>query len=308
MQTTAANLIATGKVAKPADFPPPPWVANLFDGVTPRTVLSCDRRQVTVTETAHFALVSVRVFELDGLPPEAVESETATAYSAIAAELAGVPASHPVRFWNYIPNIHRASGASPSGESLDRYMVFNAGRYSACNRWLGGEDKFARLLATASGVGHTDADLVIHALATTTPGVAVENPRQVPAYRYSRRYGPRPPCFARATVLAGKQPQLLVGGTASVRGEASIHIGELSAQFKETLENMTALLRAAPGASADADLDRFTDVRVYYVRPIDLPALREMCDAAFGKAELEYIRADLCRQDLLVEIEGVARL
>jgi enamine deaminase RidA (YjgF/YER057c/UK114 family) len=136
----------------------------------------------------------------------------------------------------------------------------------------------------------------------------VENPRQVPAYKYSRRYGPRPPCFARATVLAGKSPRLLVGGTASVRGEASVHVGDLAAQFQETLENMTALLRAAPGAAADAGLDQFSDVRVYYVRPTDLPPLKKMCDEAFSKAELEYIRADLCRQDLLVEIEGVARL
>jgi enamine deaminase RidA (YjgF/YER057c/UK114 family) len=261
-----------------------------------------------VTKSADVTLVSVRVFGLDQLPPEAVEAETAAAYSAIAEQLGSAAAAHPVRFWNYIPSIHLPSGKSPTGEALDRYMVFNAGRFAACSRWLGGEEKFDRLLATASGVGHSESDLVIHALAASAPGVAVENPRQVPAYKYSRRYGPRPPCFARATVLAGKSPRLLVGGTASVRGEASVHVGDLAAQFQETLENMTALLRAAPGAAADAGLDQFSDVRVYYVRPTDLPPLKKMCDEAFSKAELEYIRADLCRQDLLVEIEGVARL
>ena len=30
----------------------------------------------------------------------------------------------------------------------------------------------------------------------------MENPRQTPSYRYSERYGPSPPCFARATLAA----------------------------------------------------------------------------------------------------------
>jgi hypothetical protein len=312
MRTTAANLIPTPPAAPAPDFSAPPWVLEALDGAPQRMVHECERRQVAVTNAPGYCLVSARVFDLDSLAPEAVEAETAAAYSAIAEQVDAAAASHPVRFWNYIPNIHRASGRGASGESLDRYMVFNAGRYAACAGWLGGEDAFPRLLATASGVGHDGTDLVIHALSAATPGVAVENPRQVPAYRYSRRYGPRPPCFARATVLAPAsdhgRTRLLVGGTASVRGEASVHIGDLPAQFKETLENLTALVRAAPGAAATADLASFTDVRIYYVRPVDLPALRTMCDKAFSTTRLEYIRADLCRQDLLVEIEGVATL
>lgn len=312
MRTTAANLIPTPVVAAATDFSAPPWVLEGMGGAAQRVVHACDRRRIAVSNSPGYCLVSARVFDLDSLPTDAVESETAAAYSAIAGQFDGAAASHPVRFWNYIPNIHRASGRSPSGELLDRYMVFNAGRYIACARWLGGEDAFPRLLATASGVGHEGTDLIIHALAATTAGVAVENPRQVPAYRYSRRYGPRPPCFARATVLAptenDSRRRLLVGGTASVRGEASVHVGDLAAQFQETLENLTALVRAAPGAAAIADPSSFTDVRVYYVRAADLPALRTMCENAFDKARLEYIRADLCRQDLLVEIEGVATL
>ena len=38
-----------------------------------------------------------------------------------------------------------------------------------------------------------------HQTQNSAPGVAIENPRQTPSYHYSRRYGPRPPCFARAT-------------------------------------------------------------------------------------------------------------
>ena len=60
----------------------------------------------------------------------------------------------------------------------------------------------------------------------------------MPSYRYSRRFGPRPPCFARATVLhlgaAGDAPLVLVGGTASIRGEDSVHVGNVRGQVLET--------------------------------------------------------------------------
>ncbi|HEX8913925.1 MAG TPA: hypothetical protein VF796_16370 [Humisphaera sp.] len=309
MTARPANL-APDSAVRPVDagwdLAAPAWAEALVAGGTAEPIALDARLSVAVRSTADHSLVSVRARNVDGLSPAEVERATADAYGAVADRLSKLPASHPVRFWNYIPDIHRPSGTGPAGEPLDRYMAFNAGRHTACAAWLGGEDAFPRLLATASGVGHAGADLVVHALGASSPGVAVENPRQVPAYKYSRRYGPKPPCFARATVVpaAGGRKLVLVGGTASVRGEASVHIGDLPAQFDETIENLVALLRAAgdPAATAEA----FTSVRVYYVRPTDLPTLRAASERAFGRAAVEYVHADLCRQDLLVEIEGVA--
>lgn len=249
------------------------------------------------------SLVSVRIDGAASLSAVDFERATAEAYLAIAGVLDDVPAGHPVRFWNFIPGIHAASNADAS---VDRYMIFNAGRYAACKQWLGGEDAFARLLATASGVGHTGDDLVIHALAADTAGVAVENPRQVPAYRYSRRYGPCPPCFARATrVRLRGVDRVLIGGTASVRGEESVHVGDLRRQVAETLDNLAALLQAATGDEA-AGPHLLSDVRIYHVRPEDQAAIDAVAKRAFPAAAIEYVRADICRQDLLVEIEGVA--
>ena len=80
-------------------------------------------------------------------------------------------------------------------------MVFNGGRFAACEHWHGSPNDFDHTLASASGVGVLGRALAIHCLAADDAGEPVENPRQVPAYKYSRRYGPRPPCFARATRL-----------------------------------------------------------------------------------------------------------
>jgi len=284
----------------------PWWVQRLFVGVSQQAAIHGD-----LTIHSHVlpdvSLVSVRVAGAVDLPPAGFEQATAKAYSLIAERLGTLPASHPVRFWNFIPGIHAPSNdpARP-GAAMDRYMVFNAGRYDACRTWLGGEDAFARLLATASGVGHQGADLIVHALATAEAGSAVENPRQVPAYQYSRRYGPKPPCFARATTvnLRGRR-MLLIGGTASVRGEESVFVDDLRKQVGETLDNLAALLQAAT-ADDTAGPHLMTDVRVYHVNPGDEPALRTIVAPAFPSARIEFVRADICRQDLLVEIEGVA--
>jgi enamine deaminase RidA (YjgF/YER057c/UK114 family) len=208
-----------------------------------------------------------------------------------------------VRLWNHIPGIRRTNA-----QGLDRYMAFNAGRFAACSEWFGSPDAFDRLLPTASAVGHGGTDLVVHLLAADAPGTAVENPRQVPSYRYSRRFGPRPPCFARATTVRWEDddrgPTVLVGGTASIRGEETMHRGDLPAQARETFDNLAALARAA---GADG-LAAFESLRVYYVHQADRQTIERMTAEAFPHlADVEYVKADLCRPDLLVEIEGVAR-
>lgn len=308
-----------------SDLGVPPWVTALLEGAGARAVAaSADAPDVRVRESASFTLVTVRQPGAGALDPAAFEACTHAAYATIARRLSQAQARHAVRFWNYIPDIHRPCGEGGCG-GLDRYMCFNAGRFAACSEWFGGPDTFDRLLATGSGVGHGGPDLVIHALAMRKPGIALENPRQVPAYRYSRRFGPRPPCFARATLVGrpdGAAPLVLVGGTASIRGEASVHVGDLRAQTLETFENLASLVRSAPlsqcdsppapgiaGTAAPGGLERFREVRVYHFREADLDAIESLVRPAFPNVRrVEYLRADLCRRELAVEIEGVAEV
>jgi hypothetical protein len=242
---------------------------------------------------AGFRLASVRVSEARGLTREAFQEATARAYRQIRSELTAAGAVHPVRLWNHIPGIHE-----PLGDGLDRYMVFNAGRYEALSDWFGGDQAFDTRVASASGVGHQGRDLVIHCLASDRAGQAMHNPRQTAPYRYSRRFGPLPPCFARATrIHDGRKPLLLVGGTASILGEESVHLSDLARQTEETLINLAAL----------APLAGYRHVRVYFPDPQRLDELRRLLDGAFPAADrIEWVRADLCRSELLVEIEGIA--
>jgi len=201
----------------------------------------------------------------------------------------------------------------PADAGRDNYMVFNAGRFRAFADWLGGTARFERDVATASAIGHWGRDLVIHCLATDAPGVAVNNPRQVAPYHYSQRFGPLPPCFARATQLVTPRGMLLVGGTASVRGEDSVHHDDLASQLAETFLNLSALVGAAARRrrmSTTAELlGAFRELRVYYPNRGDA---KQIESAVFGTfpalRRLETLHADLCRTELLVEIEGFADL
>lgn len=292
----------------------PPWARNRFAGQrVPAGEHPAGELSSFFLESPGLFLASYRLQGALYLDASAFEQACYRIYRRLAEDLAVRSACHPVRLWNFIPGI-----LDPIGGLEHRYMVFNAGRYRALSEWLGAERMPSRI-ATASGVGHFGEDLSIHCLAADRPGVPVENPRQRPAYRYSAKYGPLPPCFARATRWTGEDesPWLLVGGTASVRGEESCHQRDLRRQLDETLYNLAAVVRAGDGSSCPSlspeevrsSLRRFQELRIYIVEPEMQGAVTDRLRCFLPpETTLEFVHADLCRPELLVEIEGIATL
>lgn len=201
-----------------------------------------------------------------------------------AARAEGYP--HLLRVWNYVRDINGVE------RGLERYRAFCAGRYEAFARHgyaMRGD------LPAASAVGMGGGGVASYFVASRAPAAAVENPRQVNAWEYPPRYGPRSPSFSRATRGAGL---LFISGTASVVGHETVHAGNVAAQIEETLVNLDAVVRAG-GAEA------LLMMKVYVRRAADYPFI------AARLAEMQvpaiFLRADLCRADLLVEIEAIAR-
>jgi chorismate lyase/3-hydroxybenzoate synthase len=101
---------------------------------------------------------------------------------------------------------------------------------------------------------------------------------------------------------------LFVSGTASIVGHASAHPGDAVAQLDETLANLEALLDRARAAGHEgaARLRSGSLLKVYVRAGVDAAAverrLRECLGSDLGLLILE---ADICRSDLLVEIEAV---
>ena len=284
----------------PAKIPEaPPWAHAMVDpgdGKTWREIAS--GFWLRHSEGEKFTLLSVFVEDAVALDETAFHRTTTQAYQAIQTALK--PSQRqPVRLWNFVPGI-----LQPLGSLTHRYMAFNAGRYDAYRTWLGTGEDFERLIPTASGVGHSGEGLVIHCLAASTAGRPIENPRQTPSYTYSSRYGPKPPCFARATRLEDTGRRwLLVGGTASVVGEESTHHDDLEAQLDETLGNLRALVGAA-WTTDPASTTGPTSARIYFVRNEDEAFLRAVAPQKLNTREVEFLQSDLCRPDLLVEIEA----
>jgi enamine deaminase RidA (YjgF/YER057c/UK114 family) len=140
----------------------------------------------------------------------------------------------------------------------------------------------------------------------------LENPRQTPAFDYADCYSPKSPKFSRAMALScGNYATIFVSGTASITDSETRHIGDAAAQTHETLDNIAALIsednlsrHGLPGLGTS--LDGLGLVRVYIKRPADYERTRAACEQRLGELPTIYAVGDVCRPELLVEIEGIA--
>lgn len=294
------------EIGRPLTPEPPAWFAALLE--RSGTPASNDERSgggLRVSIRGPLAMCCVRLDGAAHLDQPSLKHAVSSAYGDIRDAVTAL-GRHPIRFWNFVPSINEVMEGG-----LERYMVFNAGRFDAYSQWYGTSRDFEHSLPTASAVGVTGTDLVIYCLAADAPGDPIENPRQTPAWKYSSRYGPRPPCFARATrvTLDGRR-LLLVGGTASIVGEQSLHDADPAAQTSETLENLERLIAAAsagaPGSTSP--LERLIDIRIYVARPEDAPVVAGLIEPRCPRAASDVVAARICRPELLIEVEGIAEL
>ena len=259
---------------------------------------------VSVVSSDALSVLSTRVENVERLNVPELREAAALAYLRIGAALARA-GLFPLRIWNYLPDPSHALAPG-----LDRYMVFNEGRNSGYRRWCGNAGETAAL-PTASAVGSQNGDLVVHCLASLEPGRAIENPRQTSSWRYSQRYGPTPPRFSRATVAAiANQAVILIGGTASILGEDTVHVGDVVRQAEETVRNLAAVIAAACGEGDQDDvLARLQHLRVYVTEGHTAETVRSVLASRCPHVpDIEFATTALCRPELLVEIEGVAAL
>jgi len=206
---------------------------------------------------------------------------------------------YPLRLWNYFPAINRGS------DDRERYRRFCVGRGRALEA-AGLND--ARMCA-ATAIGSEQPVMQLVALAGVSPGISIENPRQVSAWNYPRCYGPRQPAFARATGidLESGRVGLLISGTASVIGHATAHPGDALAQTDEAASNLDALLGHAAGVMNRPALGRFNGnslARVYVRNAQDWPAIEQRLRRRWPSLRLCGLRGDICRDNLAVEIEA----
>ena len=228
-------------------------------------------------------------------------------FGLLDAEAAAGRPWHLLKVWNYLADIN-GSDPADGQDGLERYRQFNVGRrlaYAQARRSASDRVPAACALGTHRG------PLTVHVLAGPVPPVPVENPRQTRAYHYPSDYGPRSPIFARAALaeLGGGREGLLISGTAAIVGHASLHAGRADKQAAALLDNLESVWLAA---QIDARAPhRWADLAltVYLRDPADQPAVAEALARRFPADSpalrgVVYLHADICRAELLVEVEA----
>lgn len=227
-----------------------------------------------------------------------LQNATESAYSQVLALMEELGYPHIYRFWNYMADINGISN------NLERYRQFNVGRKDA---FLACDGEMGNQLPAACALGLVDGPLTIAFLSGRQAPVAIENPRQINAYEYPEEYGPRTPSFSRATLLHTEQNAVLfISGTASIVGHQTLHPLDVVAQTRETLVNLEAVITEANRLLGEQKFDlRSIDFRVYIRHASDLNLVRDEMQRYIGGAvKAVFIQADICRQELLLEIEA----
>ena len=250
--------------------------------------------------TPNLLFAATRLEEAAGL---AMEAMTELAYDRLRRLMQERGYPYLLRTWNLIQDINREQ------DGLERYRQFCLGRHAGFARYQ--EDRGTRHPA-ASAMGAPSGGLCLYALAAKSPGLPLDNPRQVNPFSYPAQYGPRSPDFSRGLVKSwGRGRNLFLSGTASITGHESRHPGSLTQQMDTTLDNLARLIEVAEGAAGQAfPAGPGTAVLKAYVRdPADYPQVRARLEERFGpKTGVVYLEAEICRSELMCEVEGTVFL
>ena len=232
-----------------------------------------------------------------------LEDVACAAYERILDYCARSGYAHLLRMWNYFP------GINVDQNGLERYKRFCVGRHQAFSAQF---PKFRQLLPAASAVGTHGGPFQVLFLAAKQTGIPLENPRQVSAYAYPQLYGPKSPSFARATVRRTSTGcQLFVAGTASIVGHATQHQGDTVKQTRETLSNIDALLDRVHTECPELLVAKPSEgiLKVFVRNQADMYAVRQAIEGhELGQGSIIYVLGEMCRKELLVEIEGIWHL
>jgi enamine deaminase RidA (YjgF/YER057c/UK114 family) len=213
-----------------------------------------------------------------------------------------------IRTWFYAGNILKQEKGDV------RYDVMNRVRNRFyCDVWRPGEDYPA-----STGIGINGAEFILDGIAVKPVSdniniARIDNPLQTNPCDYDiDKSLEEKPTFCRCVVITSPDYQILfISGTASIRGSEVVFEADPKAQTETTIENIACLigkdnLENRHGLGNSASLKDIQQIRVYIKNPEHGVIIRDVCETYFGRIPQLYSIADICRQNLLVEIEAVA--
>lgn len=211
-----------------------------------------------------------------------------------------------VRQWNYLQYIIGFEG------ERQKYQEFNDVRSDFYAHHF---DKSG--FPAATGIGTKQGGILIEFVAVKSEQIItkpVDNPEQISAHHYSENVLVGEECsvkttpkFERARYFQLFDKKLIfISGTASIVGEKTVGVGDAEKQTEITIQNIQRLYSDTilEKLSTKKLNPKYGHARVYVKNRKDFPVIKKTFKKYFGKLQVVYIIADICRPDLLVEIEG----
>lgn len=222
--------------------------------------------------------------------------------------------SSVVRQWNYIGNILKCT--ERNNAFVQYYQMFNDVRNKYYSQY-----RDCKSYPAATGIGMNNEGVKIDCFAISpdskTEIYPVKSPTQKDSYQYRQeilvgeaafKQQKHAPQFERGLLLKSTgASRLIISGTASINGEETTHTS-VEQQTLNTIVNIEAL--ASPSnlklhcPNLEIFPEKYSYLRVYVKNRNDISQVKEICARYFGEVPVSYVQADICRNDLLVEIEG----
>lgn len=253
------------------------------------------------------------VLGLHAAPEQPLQAQAEATFQHLhdLLEREGLALTDVVRQWNYVPDILTLH--PQEGKTHQHYQLFNEVRKA----WYA-KHPFKHGYPAATGIGVKTGPFAIDALVITSrPGFdkkGLSNPHQQNAYQYDQQLlvgdalcgqQKNPPLFERAKLLAWPgHEQVIVSGTAAILGQETVGLGDVGLQTEVSIRNMLELI--TPTVTGSQTSFHFNGLRVYIKHLNDSNTVKAVCQRFFPDVSASFVQADVCRDNLLMEIEGEA--
>lgn len=217
-----------------------------------------------------------------------------------------------VRQWNYIGDILRINAGN-----IQNYQAFNDLRNNFYSKHLSG-----CCFPAATGIGMRASGVIIDFFAREKKaqeiGFPLRSAVQANPFAYSQSVlvgkplqegTKKAPLFERARLLAeDDEMHIFVSGTASIRDQETVAEGDIEAQTHNTIACIEELLKPSNWPEECASWDPnglvYRRVQVYVKNRDNFPVVSLLCRMFYPDALVCLVEADICRDNLLVEIEA----
>ena len=214
-----------------------------------------------------------------------------------------------VRQWNYLERITDIVHGNQCSQDFNDIRS----QFYASSEWTSGYPA-----ATGIGTQHGGILVDFNAVKGGIEIIPLDNDWQKAAHVYSDEVlishrtdaEKGTPKFERGKSLSDYQCEMIyISGTAAIRGEESIVTGDVLVQTEITLENIQHLIGLEEGREKLPEHSgKLELLRVYLKHEEDAKIVKEDMDKLCPDVPIVYLYADVCREELLVEIEGIAYL